>query len=91
MHCCFYLFIFFFQEPILKFWLQIVVKARAINFDALHQLLYLSTHVATYHTQAITYNKLLCQDADHQKNGCLYGTPSASHQEIRHRLQILSN
>ena len=32
---------FFFQEPILKFWLQIVVKAGAINFDALHQLLYL--------------------------------------------------
>ena len=37
MHCCFY-----FQEPILKIWLQIVVKAGAINFDALHQLLYLS-------------------------------------------------
>ena len=36
MHCC-----FFFQEPILKIWLQIVVKAGAINFDALHQLLYL--------------------------------------------------
>ena len=36
MHC------FFFQEPILKIWLQIVVKAGAINFDALHQLLYLS-------------------------------------------------
>ena len=35
MHCC------FFQEPILKIWLQIVVKAGAINFDALHQLLYL--------------------------------------------------
>ena len=32
----------FFQEPILKIWLQIVVKAGAINFDALHQLLYLS-------------------------------------------------
>ena len=31
----------FFQEPILKIWLQIVVKAGAINFDALHQLLYL--------------------------------------------------
>ena len=29
------------QEPILKIWLQIVVKAGAINFDALHQLLYL--------------------------------------------------
>ena len=38
MHCCFF---FFFQEPILKIWLQIVVKAGAINFDALHQLLYL--------------------------------------------------
>ena len=33
--------LFFFQEPILKIWLQIVVKAGAINFDALHQLLYL--------------------------------------------------
>ena len=31
----------FFQEPILKIWLQIVVKDGAINFDALHQLLYL--------------------------------------------------
>ena len=31
----------FFQEPILKISLQIVVKAGAINFDALHQLLYL--------------------------------------------------
>ena len=36
MHCC-----FFFKIPILKIWLQIVVKAGAINFDALHQLLYL--------------------------------------------------
>ena len=36
MHSC-----VFFQEPILKIWLQIVVKAGAINFDALHQLLYL--------------------------------------------------
>ena len=42
MHCC-----FFFQEPILKIWLQIVVKAGAINFDALHQLLYLC-YAATY-------------------------------------------
>ena len=40
MHCC-----FFFQEPILKIWLQIVVEAGAINFDALHQLLYLSSTV----------------------------------------------
>ena len=31
----------FFQEPILKISLQIVLKAGAINFDALHQLLYL--------------------------------------------------
>ena len=36
MHCC-----FFFQTPILKNWLQIVVKAGAIVFDALHQLLYM--------------------------------------------------
>ena len=34
MHCC-----FFSKNPFLKIWLQIVVKA--INFDALHQLLYL--------------------------------------------------
>ena len=32
---------FFFQEPILKIWLQIVLKDGAINFDASHQLLYL--------------------------------------------------
>ena len=31
----------FFQENISKIWLQIVVKAGAVNFDALHQLLYL--------------------------------------------------
>ena len=37
MHCLG----FFFPEPILKIWLQIVVEAGAINFDALHQLLYL--------------------------------------------------
>ena len=36
MHCW-----VFFQDPILKIWLQVVVKAGAINFDALHQLLYL--------------------------------------------------
>ena len=47
MHCC-----FFFQEPILKIWLQIVVKAGAINFDALHQLLYL------YYVFSIVYDHM---------------------------------
>ena len=35
------MFFVFFKNPFLKIWLQIVVKAGAINFDALHQLLYL--------------------------------------------------
>ena len=55
MHC------FFFQEPILKIWLQIVVKAGAINFDALHQLLYLLFFFSVSASAATPVNK--CQRA----------------------------
>ena len=53
MHCCF--FVCFCQEPILKIWLQIVVKARAINFDALHQLLYLFTTYIALNANSLTF------------------------------------
>ena len=43
-------------------------------------------HVATYHTQVVTYNRLLCQNAEPQNNGCFCGTSSATQHEIRHRL-----
>ena len=46
--------------PQLKIWLHIVVKAGAINFDALHQLLYLSILKSSYCNSI--ENRFICGD-----------------------------